>query len=104
MKLVGIDTVEDAQTLRGKTVLLFRDDIDDEIIFAAELINMEVYCKNEKIGVITEVLDYPGNSVYVVKGAKNYMIPAVKEFILNTDMDSNRMDVKLLEGMETDAD
>ena len=104
MKLVGIDTVEDAQTLRGKTVLLFRDDIDDEIIFAAELINMDVYCNNEKIGVITEVLDYPGNSVYVVKGAKNYMIPAVKEFILNTDMDSNRMDVKLLEGMETDAD
>ena len=104
MKLVGIDTVEDAQNLRGKTVLLFRDDIDDEIIFAAELINMEVYCNNEKIGVITEVLDYPGNSVYVVKGAKNYMIPAVKEFILNTDMDSNRMDVKLLEGMETDAD
>ena len=74
------------------------------MIFAAELINMDVFCNGEQIGVITEVLDYPGNSVYVVKGEKSYMIPAVKEFILNTDMDGNRMDVKLLEGMETDAD
>ena len=104
MKLVGINTVEDAQKLRGKTVLLYREDIDDEVIFAAELINMDVFCNGEQIGVITEVLDYPGNSVYVVKGEKSYMIPAVKEFILNTDMDGNRMDVKLLEGMETDAD
>ena len=104
VKLVGIDTVEDAQKLRGKTVLLFREDIDDEVIFAAELINMDVFCNGEKIGIITEVLDYPGNSVYVVKGTKSYMIPAVKEFILNTDMEGNRMDVKLLEGMETDAD
>jgi 16S rRNA processing protein RimM len=104
MKLKGIDTVEDAQKLRGKTVLLYREDIDDEVIFAAELMDMEVFCGGEKIGVIVDVLDYPGNSVYVVKGEKSYMIPAVKAFILNTDMESNRMDVKLLEGMETDAD
>ncbi len=104
VKLQGIDTVEDAQKLRGKTVLLYREDIDDEVIFAAELINVDVFCGGEKIGVITDVLDYPGNSVYVVKGEKSYMIPAVKEFILHTDVDGNRMDVKLLEGMETDAD
>ncbi len=104
VKLKGIDTVEDAQALRGKTVLLYREDISDEVIFAAELVNVEVFCENRKLGLITQVLDYPGNSVYVVKGEKQYMIPAVKEFILNTDLEANRMDVKLLEGMETDAD
>ena len=30
------------------------------------------------------------------------MIPAVKAFILNTDMDNNKMQVKLLEGMRDD--
>ena len=103
VKLAGVDTVEDANKLRGKTVLLFREDIDDEVIFAAELIGVEVFENDVKIGEITEVLDYPGNSVYVVKGEKSYMIPAVKAFILNTDIDANRMDVKLLEGMEVDA-
>lgn len=104
IKLKGVDTMEDAQALRCKTVLLYRDDISDEIIFAAELVGVEVFCGEEKIGEVAEVLDYPGNKVYVVKGEKEYMIPAVKEFILDTDMENNRMQVKLLEGMATDAD
>ena len=104
IKLKGVDTMEDAQALRGKTVLIYRDDISDEIIFAAELIGVEVFCGEEKIGEVADVLDYPGNKVYVVKGEKEYMIPAVKEFILDTDMENNRMQVKLLEGMAADAD
>ena len=72
------------------------------MIFAAELIGMDVFAEGEKIGQIKEVLDYPGNSVYVVKGKHEYMIPAVKAFILNTDVEANRMDVKLIEGMRSD--
>ena len=103
VKLSGIDTMEAAQAMRGKVIELYREDIDDEVIFAAELVGMEVYAEEKLIGKIKEVLDYPGNSVYVVKGEKSYMIPAVKAFILITDIDCNRMDVKLLEGMEFDA-
>lgn len=102
VKLEGIDTVEQAQMMRGKKVELFREDIDDEVIFAAELIGMEVFAFGEKIGKITEVLDYPGNSVYVVKGQYEYMIPAVNQFILETNMEENTMQVKLLEGMRSD--
>ena len=102
IKLAGIDTPEDANTLRGKVLELYREDIDDEVIFAAELIGMVVFADGKAIGKIREVLDYPGNSVYVVKGAHEYMIPAVKEFILDTDMEGNTMQVKLLEGMRSD--
>ena len=102
VKLSGIDTMEAAQAMRGKEIMLYREDIDDEVIFAAELIGMEVYSDGELIGKIKEVLDYPGNSVYVVKGKHEYMIPAVKAFILNTDVAGNRMDVKLIEGMRSD--
>ena len=104
VKLEGIDTMEDAQAMRGKTLQLYREDIDDEVIFAAELIGMEVISEGESIGKITDVLDYPGNSVYVVKGAYEYMIPAVKQFILDTDMDANKMQVKLIKGMRSDED
>jgi len=102
VKLSGIDSMEAAQAMRGKVIELYREDIDDEVIFAAELIGMEVYAQDKLIGKIKEVLDYPGNSVYVVKGEYEYMIPAVKQFILDTDMDSNRMQVKLIEGMRSD--
>ena len=102
LKVKGIDTMEAAQAMRGKTVELYREDIDDEVIFAAELIGVEVYAEGECIGKIKEVLDYPGNSVYVVKGQYEYMIPAVKAFIISTDVEANRMEVRLLEGMRSD--
>ena len=102
MKLSGVDTMDAAQAMRGKKIMLYREDIDEEVIFAAELIGVEVFAEGEKIGKIKEVLDYPGNSVYVVKGQYSYMIPAVKQFILSTDMENNLMQVSIIEGMRTD--
>ena len=102
VKISGIDTMEAAQLMRGKIIELYREDIDDEIIFADELIGVEVYAQDHCIGKITDVLDYPGNSVYVVKGEHEYMIPAVSAFVIGTDMAANRMDVQLIEGMRSD--
>ena len=68
---------------------------------AAELIGFSVYSEGVEIGKIVDVLDYPGNKVYVVKGTYEYMIPAVKAFILSTDVEQERMDVRLIEGMGT---
>jgi len=104
VKLSGIDTMEAAQAMRGKQIELYREDIDDEVIFAAELIGVEVFCDGKLIGKISDVLDYPGNSVYMVKGEYEYMIPAVKEFILSTDMEKNEMQVRIIEGMRNDED
>ena len=102
VKLAGIDTMEAAQLMRGKIMELYREDIDDEVIFAAELKGVEVYAEGEQIGKIVDVLDYPSHSVYVVRGQYEYMIPAVSAFILDTDMENNRMEVKLIEGMRSD--
>ena len=104
VKLRGVDTMEDAQKLRGKTMELYREDISDELIFAAELVDVEVFADGASIGRIKEVLDYPGNSVYVVQGEREYLIPAVKEFILSTDLEKNQMQLKLLKGMASDED
>ena len=101
VKIQGIDTMEDAQKLRGKTVEVFRCDAPADVIFAAELVGVDVFCDDQPVGKVADVLDYPGNKVYVVKGEHEYMIPAVKAFVLNIDMDGNRMDVRLIEGMGT---
>ena len=103
LKIEGVDTMEAAQAMRGKTVEIYRCDAPEGLIFAVELMGMTVLCDGKEIGKITDVLDYPGNKVYVVKGEKEYMIPAVKAFILDTDMEKEIMQVRLIEGMETDA-
>lgn len=104
MKLQGVDTVEQAQSLRGKTVEIYRSDAPDDIIFAAELIGVRVYADGVLIGQIKDVMDYPGNKVYVVQGEHGYMIPAVRQFVLNTDIEKEEMQVQLIEGMRLDED
>lgn len=101
LKLAGIDTMEAAQAMHGKTLEIYREDTDPDLIFAAELIDMDVFQDDIQIGKLVDVLDYPGNKVYVVKGDKEYMIPAVKAFVLSTDMENNKMHVRLIEGMAT---
>lgn len=102
LKLSGVDTMEAAQAMRGKTVHVSRNDTDPDVIFAAELIGVSVLADGQNIGAVTDVLDYPGNKVYVVRGEHEYMIPAVKTFVLSTDIDAGVMEVRLIEGMRTD--
>ena len=102
MKLKNIDTVEAGQQLRGKTVEIYREEVPGDVIFAAELIGMDVMSDGIQIGKITDVLDYPGNKVYVINGEHEYMIPAVKEYVLSTDIDADVMHVRIIEGMRTD--
>ena len=96
LKLQGVDTVEEAQRLRGKTVLVNRE---DGTYFIAELIGLRVLAGDEEIGVVREVLTMPGNDVYVVQGQAEHMIPAVQEFILETNPEAGYIRVKLIEGM-----
>lgn len=102
LKLNGVDTMEAGQALRGKTVQIYRCDAPADVIFAAELIGIDVVDNGVCIGKIADVLDYPGNKVYVVRGEFEYMIPAVKQFVLSTDLNAGVMQVRLIEGMRTD--
>ena len=102
LKIQGVDTVEAAQALREQIVEIYREDAPQDLIFAAELEGMTVLAEGQEIGKIQEVLDYPGNEVYVVKGEHEYMIPAVEQFILSTDLRNNVMQVQLIRGMRTD--
>ena len=102
LKVQNVDTMEAAQALHGKVVEVYREDCPEDLIFVAELIGIRVFCDGQEIGKVTDVLDYPGNKVYVVRGEHSYMIPAVKAFILSTDMEKEEMHVHLIEGMRTD--
>ena len=102
LKLRGVDTVEAGQALRGKAVEVYRCDAPADAIFVDELLGISVRQGQEELGKLVDVLDMPSHPVYVVKGQHEYLIPAVKQFILSTDLDSNVMQVTLIEGMRSD--
>ena len=43
LKLQGVDTMEEAQAMRGKVIQLYREDISSDVIFGDELIGVEVF-------------------------------------------------------------
>ncbi len=108
LKLRGVDDVDAARALRGKTVFLDRADVklDKETYFIQDLIGLRVIDQNgAEIGTITEVIQLPKHDVYVVRGADGeYQIPAVKEFIKKTDVEAGTVEAVLIEGMRSDAD
>ena len=101
MKLAGIDDVDTAAKFREQVVRIHRDDVElpEGSVFIADLIGLRVIADGEEIGKVTDILSMPGNDVYVVTGSREYLIPAVPEFILERNLDEGFVRVKLIEGM-----
>jgi 16S rRNA processing protein RimM len=70
--------------------------------FIADLIGLSVYDEDEQLlGTLSDVLQTGANDVYVVElaGGKEVLIPAIKQCILDVDIEGGRMRVHLLEGL-----
>ena len=102
----GIDDINAAMALRNKVVSIDRAEasLPDGAVFVADLIGLRVLCGGREIGKIAEVLQPPANDVYVVRGEKEYMIPAVREFVEEVNVPAGFVRVRLIEGMATNAD
>ena len=103
-KLQGVDDVSIAQTFKNKVVKIDRDSapVAKGRVFIADLIGLPVYAEGEEIGTLKDVYSGPANDVYIVKGKREYMIPAVSEFLEDVNPDEGYIKVKLLEGLATD--
>ena len=101
-KLDGVDTVEEAMLLRDKTVQIRRADakLRSGTFFMADIIGLDVVDEDgRKLGTLKEVLSPSVQQVYVIEGEREIMIPAVPEFILETNIDGGYLKVRLIEGM-----
>lgn len=105
MKFPGIEDMDAALDLRGRELYIRREDacLPPGECFDDELLGMEVFNgeTGERLGELTRVDSYPAHKVYTVRGAREYLIPAVRDaFILSVDLEENRMEVRVWEGME----
>ena len=107
LKLPGVDDMNPALSYKGKTLSIRRADapLREGEYFDQDLLGLQVYdCETgELLGELQAVDPYPASKVYTVRGKKEYLIPAIPEvFIRSVDLDQNRMEVHILEGMATD--
>lgn len=105
----GIDTVEQAESLRGKTIYIRREDITlpEGRYFIDDLIGCEVFDADsgEKYGVISEVSQTGANDVWHIKsGDKEYLLPAIDEVIVEVDPENERLEIRPMKGIFDDED
>lgn len=109
LTIPGINDMDAALALKGKTVTICRDDVEvpEGYYFDEEIEGMTVVdCATDAvIGKVKRVLTYPAHKIYEVKGEREYLIPAVPEvFIESVDLDSEIIRVHLMKGLATDED
>jgi 16S rRNA processing protein RimM len=105
IKFAGIDTVEAAQKYRDKVLYLDRDDVKlpDGSYFYQDLMGMTVVDDEtgDEYGIITDITFTGAHDVYHVtsKTGAVSMIPAVPEFISETDIEGGIMKINIIEGL-----
>lgn len=104
LRLEGILTREDAEALRGAPLFIRRDELEPPgpgEYYVADLVGMEVFTESgQPLGVLEEVWHPGANDVYVVRGGREWLIPATREVVLEVDLAARRMKVRLLPGLE----
>ena len=98
----GVADMNAAMCLKNKIVFFDRADakLPKGHFFLADIMGAEVVDENgARVGTLTEIVELPGQNVYIVRGETEHSIPAVPEFILETDPVNCRIRVHLIEGM-----
>ena len=109
MKLDGVDSIEDAQKLRGKILYMKRSDaaLPEGRYFIAELIGCKV-CdfrdENRVYGTLTDVSPTGANDVWHIpsESGREYLIPAIPDVVIKTDVENNIILIKPLKGIFDD--
>ena len=104
LKLEGVTDVPGALAMRNAILYIDRADakLPEGSFFLADIYGLEVRDAQtgQVLGKIADVLTLPANNVYVVRGgARELMIPAVPQFIAETNIEEGFIRVNMMEGL-----
>lgn len=107
LKFKGIDNINDIERFKGKGLYVTKENrvkLKKDEYFIADLIGCDVYVDEDsdnKFGEITDVLQTGANDVYEIKlnDGRTVLVPAIKDCILNVDIEGRRVDMHLLKGL-----
>ena len=110
LKLDGIDTMEDALSLKGKVLYMNRKDVrlPEGDYFISDLFDCTVIDaddENIKYGILTDVSKTGANDVWhITKDGKEYLIPAIPDVVDSVDIDTGIIKIRPLRGIFDDED
>lgn len=110
LKFKDHDTIESMLKYCGKGIFVTREDAvkpgKDEY-FIADLLGLDVVDEDNGLsGTLTDVIATGANDVYSIKldDGRTFLLPAIKECILNVDIDAHLMKIHVLRGLIDDTE
>ena len=105
LKLSGFHDINEAEKYKGKELWIPREEaqpLEEDEYYIGDLIGMEVVLEDKSsFGVLKDVMETGANDVYVIRmgDGRELLLPAIKQCILDVDMEQRRMKVHVLEGL-----
>lgn len=105
VKFKGIDDINDIEKYKRCPLLVTREHavkLEEDEYFIADMIGMEIVTENDEIfGTLKDVIATGANDVYVIESVAHgeVLIPAIKECILNVNVEEQKMTVHLMDGL-----
>ncbi len=104
LKLKGVDSIDEAEKLRGKLVEVSLSEavpLGEEHYFHYQIVGLDVWTRDGKlIGKVEEILTLPANDVYLVRAnQKEVLIPAIEDVVLEIDLERRRIIIEPIPGL-----
>lgn len=105
-KFKGVDTISDAERLRGQDVLIpfsERAEISEGEYFQSDLIGCEVVARDGRLlGSVEDWQETGGTPLIEVRrpDGKELLVPFAKSIFTSIDLEQKRIEVDLPEGLE----
>ena len=105
LKFKEFSNINEVEQYRNKSLLVDREHavkLRKDEYFIADLIGLKVVTDEEKqLGILKDVLQTGANDVYIVETeeGKEVLLPAIKECILDVDIESGKVRVHIMEGL-----
>lgn len=105
LKFKGLDNMNDIEKYRQKSLYVTRKNavrLQRDEYFIADLIGLKVQDEDgTELGTVKDVIETGANDVYEVEMAdgRSLLLPAIKQCILNVDVEKGMMQVHVLEGL-----
>ena len=105
LKFKGLDNINDIEKYRQKSLYVTRKNavrLQRDEYFIADQIGLKVQDEDgTELGTVKDVIETGANDVYEVEMAdgRSLLLPAIKQCILNVDVENGMMQVHVLEGL-----
>ena len=104
LKLEGVTDVPSALAMRNAILYIDRADVKlpEGSFFLADIMGLEARDAQTGavLGKIADIMDLPAGNVYVIRGGeREIMVPAVPQFIAETNVEGGYIRVNMIEGL-----